>query len=218
MTEPAITVWGAASSRALRVYWALHELGLAYVRRPIRARTGETQTDEYGRINPKRKIPSLRDGDQVITESAAIVNYLFRAYGAAADVFVPEVAGEQAASDEWCYFVMMELDAHSLYIIRRHKYLSEIYGEAPEAVASAEDYCLKQIDAVVPRIAAADPYLFGDRLGAADILLATTLDWAENYGLTLPEACVAYRDRTTARPAYAAAAAANAVDANTGED
>ncbi len=212
MTEPSITVWGANSSRALRVYWALHELGLAYDRRPIGSRTGETLTDEYGHINPKRKIPSLQDGDLVITESAAIVNYLFRAYGAAADVFVPGDAAAQAASDEWCYFVMMELDAHSLYLIRRHKYLPEIYGAAPVAVASAEEYCRKQIDAVVPRIAAADPYLFGDRIGAADILLTTTLNWAENYGLELPPACRAYRDRTVARPAYVAAAAANTVE------
>jgi glutathione S-transferase len=211
MTEAAITVWGAASTRAFRVYWALHELGLSYERRPIRARTGETQTDDYGRLNPKRKIPCLEDGDLVLSESAAIVNHLFRAYGAGADVFVPGSAGEQAASDEWCYFVMTELDAHALYLIRRHKYLPEIYGAAPEAVASAEEYFLKQIGAVAPRVAAVGRYLFGDRLGVADILLVTTLDWALNYDIALPAPCLAYRDRAAARPAYAAAQAANAV-------
>jgi glutathione S-transferase len=209
MATPDITIWGAGTSRVLRVLWALHELGLAYDHHPFGARTEETQTDDYSRLNPKRKIPALKDGDRVLTESGAIVNYLFAAYGADADVFVPADPSEQAISDEWCYFALMELDGHCLYVIRRHDGLSDIYGAAPQAVASAREYCLKQINAVVPRIAGANPYLFGDRFGAADIVLATTLAMATTFGVTLPAECLAYEARAKDRPAYAAAAAAN---------
>ncbi len=204
-----IVLWGAISLRALRVHWALQELGLPYEFRPIQSRTGETLSAEYTRHNPKQKIPCLQDGEFTLTESPAIVNYLFNAHGAGKGVFLPETAEEQARSDEWSYFAMMELDAHSLYLIRRHKFLPEIYGEAPVAVASAEEYCLKQINAVAPRVALADPYLFGDRIGAADILLSTTLHFAQRYELALPEPCQAYMDRALARPAYQAAKARN---------
>jgi glutathione S-transferase len=208
MTD-GIVLWGAISLRALRVHWALQELGLPYAFRPIQSRTGETLTAEYTRHNPKQKIPCLQDGDFTLTESPAIVNYLFNAYGAGKDVFLPESAEERARSDEWGYFAMMELDAHSLYLIRRHKFLPEIYGEAPVAVASAMEYCLKQIDAVAPRVALAAPYLFGDKISAADILLATTLHFAQRYEVALPAPCQVYMDRALARPAYQAARARN---------
>ncbi len=211
MTETKITVWGAGSNRVLRVHWALHELGLAYRGEPIGARSGETQTDDYGRLNPKRKIPYLQDGDFGLSESAAIVQYLFYAYGAGADVHLPATAREQAVSDEWSYFVMAELDAHCLYIIRRHGYLSDIYGEAPIAVDSAKEYFLKQLKAMAPRIAEAEPYLFGSRIGVADILLTTCLHWAMTYDIALDDTCREYHARTTARPAYAAAQARNAL-------
>ena len=208
MTD-GIVLWGAVSVRALRVHWALQELGLPYGFKPIQSRSGETLTEEYTRHNPKQKIPCLQDGDFTLTESAAIVNYLFNAYGAGKDVYLPQTPMDQARSDEWSYFAMMELDAHALYVIRRHKFLPDIYGEAPVAVASAAEYCLKQLTAVAPAVALADPYLFGDKFGAADILLSTTFDFADRYDVALPEPCRAYRDRAYARPAFQAAKARN---------
>ena len=209
-----ITLWGAGTLRAHRVHWALHELNLDYRCEPIQSRSGETLTATYTALNPKQKIPFLQDGEFGLSESAAILNYLFASYGDAAEVYLPQTEQQRARSDEWCYFIMTELDAHSLYIIRRHGDLSAIYGETPVAVASAEQYFLKQMAAVAPRIEAADPYLFGDRLGVADILLTTCLDWALMCDFFIDAGCHTYRERTTARPAYAASLAANAVAGN----
>ncbi len=211
MSESGITVWGAVTPRALRVHWALEELGLDYDAEPIQSRTGETQTEEYTRLNPKQKIPYLQDGDFGISESAAIIEYLFRNYGAGKDVFVPANPQDQALSDEWSYFIMTELDAHTLYVMRRHGDLAEIYGDSPIAINSAEQYFVKQMRAMTPRLAAADPYLFGDKIGVADILLTTTLGWADAYAVPLDEVSRAYMARTAARPAYAAAMKRNAL-------
>jgi glutathione S-transferase len=211
MTDSKITVWGAVTPRALRVHWALEELGLEYDAKPIQSRTGETQTDEYTRLNPKQKIPYLQDGDWGVSESAGIIEYLFRAYGEGKDVFVPQNAREQAKSDEWSYFIMTELDAHTLYVMRRHGDLAEIYGDSPIAITSAEQYFMKQMRAMTPRIAAASPYLFGNKIGVADILLATTLGWAHAYAVPLDDVARDYMAITTARPAYAAAMKRNAL-------
>jgi len=211
MSESSITVWGAVTPRALRVHWALEELGLEYNVQPIQSRTGETQTEEYTQLNPKQKIPYLQDGDFGISESAAIIEYLFRTYGAGKDVFVPANTQEQAKSDEWSYFIMTELDAHTLYVMRRHGDLAEIYGDSPIAIASAEQYFMRLMRAVTPRIAAADPFLFGDKIGVADILLATTLGWAHAYAVRLDEVAREYMARTVDRPAYAAAMKRNAL-------
>ena len=121
----------------MRAHWALHELGLDYDAKLVASRSGETQTDEFGRLNPKRKIPVLRDGDFTLTESAAIVTYLGDTYGGASGLVPAAGTRERARYDEACFFVMMELDAHTLYVVRRHRDLAALYGEAPAAVTEA---------------------------------------------------------------------------------
>ena len=39
-----------------------------------------------------------------------------------------------ALEDEWCNFIYGELDETSLYVMRRHHDLKDIYGDAPEVV------------------------------------------------------------------------------------
>ncbi len=184
-----ITLWGAGTVRAQRVHWALRELALDYRHEAIQARSGETLTPAYTALNAKQKIPFLQDGELGLSESAAILHYLFARYGDAAQFHLPQNELERAASDEWCYFIMTELDAHALYLIRRHGDLAAIYGEAPLAVAAAGQYFQKQMAAVAPLIASADPYLFGERLGVADILLTSCLDWALRCELEIDAGC-----------------------------
>jgi glutathione S-transferase len=59
------------------------------------------------------------------------------------------------------------------------------------------------------RIGSADPYVCGDRLSVADVLLMTCLDWAVLCDLVLPEPVAHYRRRVALRPAYRAALTKN---------
>ncbi len=194
-----LEIWGIGTTRAMRAHWVALELGLDYECHAIGPRTGETRTAEFTRLNPKQKIPVLRHGDLVLSESAAIVQYLTETFDSP-DFFVPANATQRAKLNEWCYFVMMELDAHALYLIRRHDGLKEIYGAAPEAVASAREYFTKYLDAMAPRMAG--PHVMGDKFSIADVLLITCLDWALAYDIALPPAAAAYRDHVAQRPAY----------------
>ncbi len=202
MTFAKPTVWGIGSTRAMRVHWTLLELGVDYETRAIRTRTPETQTEEFARLNPRRKIPVLCHGSLVLTESAAIVGYLTDTFAAPKGFFSPSDATQRAKVNEWSYFVMTELDAHSLYLIRRHYGLKEVYGEAPEAVASAREYFLKQVNAMSDKVAAAGTYLMGHEFSTADIIFMTCLDWAIMYELELPQALVSYHGRVAQRPIY----------------
>ena len=84
-----LTLWGAGTSRTLRAHWMLIELGLEYEFHPIGSRTGETLTPEFLRLNPKHKIPVLRHGSSVITESAAIIQYLSEMFPKPEQIFIP---------------------------------------------------------------------------------------------------------------------------------
>jgi len=209
MADDSLIVWGVESTRTMRVHWMLHELGLVYETRPIGSRTGETNTDAYARLNPRQKIPVLQHGPLVLSESAPIALYLSEEFPTAEAFHVPRDPAGRAKLNEWCFFIMTELDAHTLYVIRRHDGLKEIYGEAPTAVAAAETYFLKQLDAMAARAGADGGFLLGPDCSVADVLMMTCLDWACFYDIELPAAWQAYQARFDDRPAYRAAFAAN---------
>jgi glutathione S-transferase len=199
-----LTLFGVGTSRTMRAHWALLELGLDYESLPIQSRSGETLTDDFKHLNPRHKIPVLQHGQFVLSESAAIVQYLSDTFADPGEFYAPRDARSRAELNEWCYFIMTELDAGSLYVVRRHSDLAPVYGEAETAVASAKAYFLHNLEAMAPRIDRA-PYLFGEHLSGADILLTTCLDWAVVSGVVLPKQASDYQGRLTRRPAYQAA-------------
>ncbi len=183
-----LVLWGCATPRTLRVHWALHELGLDYRCEPIQPRASGDLNEAFAKLNPQQKVPVLQDNDFVLTESAAIVNYLYAAYGPPAMSMAAGDPGKRASYDAWCYFVMTELDATSLYVLRRHVGLAQIYGEAPAAVASAKAYFQRQIQ-------------------------KSCFVMAKPHDIQLADILIAYRDRAMARAAYAAALTANSPEA-----
>lgn len=207
--KPQLSLWGAGTPRTLRAHWILNELGLEYERRPVWSRTGETQTPDFRKLNPREKIPVLQDGDLTLAESAAIVTYLAEKYGQSTGLIPPAASPRRAAYYEWCFFTMTELDAHTLYVIRRHSGLRELYGEAPNAVRAAREGFEKQVRVADQRLAGQGPFILGDVFTGADILLTTCLAWADRYELPLTEALRDHMRRTTSRHAYRLASAAN---------
>ena len=185
----------------MRAHWMAHELGLDYEPRLIGSRTGETQTDAFRTLNPKGKIPVLEDDDLVLTESVAIVTYLGDTYGGDSGLIPAANTIERARYNEWCAFVQMELDAHTLYILRKHRDLAEQYGEAPAAVATAIEGFQMQVQVADAALKGKD-YLVGNRFTAADIILTTTLKWAIAYEVALTPRLIEYTNFHAKRPAY----------------
>jgi glutathione S-transferase len=203
MAPNGLTLWGMGTVRQLRPHWMLAEMGLEYEYFPVHPRSGETMRPEFLKINPRHKVPVLRHRDMIITESAAIIQYLSEAFEPPASLYVPRDTIGRARLNEWCYFIMSELDATSLYLIRRHLGLKHIYGEAPRAVEEARKYFSEQLGAVADRIRG--EFLLGERFSVADILMITCLDWAVSEKIELPAQAAAYHARLAQRPAYQAA-------------
>src|SRR5947209_19853443 len=83
-TKPVLYM-SPGSHHSRRVTLLVHELARDVERRPIGVRPrgmgGENESPDYLKLNPLGKVPLLKDGDYVLTESNAIMAYLAERHG-----------------------------------------------------------------------------------------------------------------------------------------
>lgn len=72
--------WGSGSAYSWRVLLTLEAKGLPYQSRLLEFSKGENKTPEYLALNPRGRVPTIRDGGTVMYESMAIMAYLERKY------------------------------------------------------------------------------------------------------------------------------------------
>ena len=202
-------LWGVGTSRTIRAHWALIELNLSYKTEIIRTRTTDTETAAFKSVNPRQKIPVLQDGTLTMGESAAIVTYLAESYSTAQVNLIPDNPKARAKYFEWMSFICMELDATSLYVLRRHWSLPEIYGDSPVANKASEEYFNRMITAADKLKNPKQKYLLETGFSGVDILMTTTLKWAIDYNQKIPNDFMEYLDHMVNRPGYIAALEAN---------
>ncbi len=195
-----LQIWGVSTTRTLRPIWTAEELGLTYTLTPIGPRTGAVQHPDYLERNPKGKVPFMTDGGFGLSESVAICRYLIERYGSDDTITYPTSVVERAKTDEWCCFILGELDETSLYVIRRHEGLKHIYGDAPATVDAAREYCAKQFRAAAELLVG--PYVLGETFGLPDILIMSCITWADRLQVELPDRIRALHDVIAVRPAY----------------
>ena len=190
-------VWGHGTPRTLRVYWALREHQLPFTRHLVRTRTEDMDDPAFQRVSPGRKIPAVEHAGLVLTESAAIADYVFRLAGTQAqDIRV------HATIERWSNFVLMEIDATALYVLRRHQDLPQIYGDAPAACAAAAEYYDRQMAVIDAYLSDGRDYVSGAAFSKADIFLASCACWADLYEMPVPSNVRDHFTRMSARPAY----------------
>ena len=202
-------LWGVGTSRTIRAHWALIELNLSYKTEIIRTRTTDTETAAFKSVNPRQKIPVLQDGTLTMGESAAIVTYLAESYSTEQVSLIPDNPKARAKYFEWMSFICMELDATSLYVLRRHWSLPEIYGDSPVANKASEEYFNRMITAADKLKNPKQKYLLETGFSGVDILMTTTLKWAIDYNQKIPTNFMEYLDHMVNRPGYIAALEAN---------
>lgn len=90
MERPAMKLYYAPQSRAVRVAWLLEELGLDYDVEQYKLGDPNLRTPEYRQRHPMGRVPVLEDGDVTIFESGAIIQYVLARHGNGR--LVPDVA------------------------------------------------------------------------------------------------------------------------------
>ena len=115
-----IKIYGYPQTRSRRLTWMMEELEQDYEFVLIDLMKGEGQSPEFLAVNPAGKVPAMADGELVLTESAAIINYL-------ADKWPEKQLAPELGSParglfyQWSHFVMAELE-QPLWTIGKHKF------------------------------------------------------------------------------------------------
>jgi glutathione S-transferase len=76
-----ITVHHLNNSRSQRILWMLEELGVPYEVKRYQRQPSMQAPDELRKVHPLGKSPVITDGDKVLAESGAILEYLSETYG-----------------------------------------------------------------------------------------------------------------------------------------
>lgn len=194
-----LTLFHWAPSRSMTARWMLEETGAPYevVLTDITKGVGA----DYLEVNPMGKVPALRHGETVVTETAAICCYL-------ADAF-PSAGLAPPASDprRGPYLKWLFYGPSCLEPAMTHKALGWPEGRRGMLGWGSYDDVVSVLRAAV----AQGPYLLGDMFSAADVVIGGGVRWGLQFKLLpeLPEFS-AYAARLAARPALQRQTAADA--------
>lgn len=199
-----ITVFG--EGRGFRVVWLLEELGVPYRLREVDLRAGVENDTEFLAINPGGFIPALRDGDVIMVESIAIMEYLLAKHGPTS------LAPDFRDPSYPLYKQFLLLGEAGLAGPLNTVFVSRHLAPEAERGGAVERWALKTFQSrlgLVLRQLAKTPFLAGDNFTAADIVVTTALEVADRHGShVLGPLERAYVARTTAREGYQRAMAA----------
>ena len=194
-----ITLYGMPHTRSFRALWALEEIGVKYHYQVVNLGKGEGKSADFLALNPSGKLPVLTEGDLVLTESAAICTYLADCHPE--KKLVPAVGTlDRARYNQWCYFVMSELE-QPLWTMGKHKFALPKEYRVRQVQKTADFEFMRAIRVLEEGLKGRD-FLVGDHFTMADLLVVHTLNWADvfkiDHGCQLLDT---YRDRIRQREA-----------------
>jgi glutathione S-transferase len=206
-----ITIYHLSSSRSERVVWLMEELGLDYQLERFQREQNGAAPEAMKGTHALGRAPVIRDGDAVLAESGAIVEYIVHRYGNGRLVVPPNAEG-YARYLYWLHFA--EGSLMSLLLI------ALVLSRVPDGSASAAGVRvlarMKHMLTFVDGELAAVPYVAGADFTAADVMMTfpfTTMRRYLDYDIAPYANIVAYVKRIEARPAYQKAMALAGPDA-----
>jgi glutathione S-transferase len=226
-------LYGMQQSRSFRCLWALEEAGIEYEYVPVKLRTEAEDPDsaqhpDYLALNVQGKVPTLINGDLVLTESVAILYYIGRC--APESGLLPNASMDVYAKlDEMTTFILAELEqplwskGKHLFALPQEKRIPQMFETARFEFAKA----VNTLDHLLGAVGLSDSgsgdsgfsdrglsdrnsgdsgsgdkqFAVADQFTIADILLAQTFNWAIRFEFDVPQKYIDLRNRHYGRPA-----------------
>jgi glutathione S-transferase len=197
-----ITIYHLSTSRSERVIWLMEELGLQYNLERFAREPSMLAPAALREIHPLGKSPVIRDGDTVLVESGAILEYIINRHGGGR-LAVPVSSPDYARYLQWMHFA----EGSAMTQLLLHLFLGGMMpgvDQSAPMVAMVKDRTatlLRYIDDELRQ----RPYFAGETFTAADIMMVYPFGMVTGFLKTdmaqYPNT-QAYLDRIGKRPAY----------------
>jgi glutathione S-transferase len=197
-----LKIYHVPGTRSIRVVWLCEELELPFERVPIDFSAEYRASAEWRRLNPVGKVPAMTDGDLILFESGAMIEYILDHYGEGRLRPAPGSVAH-ARYLQWSWFAESTF-ARALGEIVNHR---RVFGEASIAPVLDEmrdrsRVCLAALEDALE----GKDYLVADDFTAADIMMGYSVflaRWVSAMGEGEFPNVSSYFDRLKARPAFA---------------
>ena len=179
-------------SRGRIIRWMLEEVGQPYKTEVIDY--AAIKSPAYLAINPMGKVPALRHGDAVVTESAAICAYLADAFPQA-KLAPPSGDRQRATYYRWMFFAAGPIEAAT-----SNKALNFVVPPGRERMIGYGTY--EQTMSALEGAVSKGKYLLGDNFSAADVYVGSAVGFGMMFGtMEKRPAFEQYWQRVSTRPA-----------------
>lgn len=219
-----ITVHHLETSRSQRILWLLEELGVPYELKIYqRDKATKLAPAALKKIHPLGKSPVITDGEEVIAESGAIIEYLVETYGAQATGELAHLLPAPGTpAHRQCRFWMHYAEGSLMnWLVMKLVFMSIPAQPMPFFVKPIARALCAQVQAklIDPNLASAlefmdahlakHPWFAGEQLTMADFQMSFAVEAALSRagGADHVAHLQAYRQRMVARPAYQRAVA-----------
>lgn len=188
------TLIGNPKSRAFRVLWALEEMGLPYQLSSV-----GPHSDAIKAYNPSGKLPALLDGDDVIIDSVAIIQYLADKHQALTH---PAGTLARAKQDSFTQMICDDFDG-SCWTMAKHSFVFPEELRSKPAIKPGVQWDIQRAIHSLENRIGNGPWLTGDVFTIPDLLLTHCSNWMDASGLGgLTGKSEALVERAKQRPAY----------------
>ncbi|XP_076585881.1 glutathione S-transferase theta-1a [Chaetodon auriga] len=163
--------------------------------------TGQQYSEEFGKISIIRRVPVMKDGSFILTESIAILKYLAQKYSSSvADHWYPADLQQQARVNEYLSWQHLNLRSHGSKVFLLRTLFPVIMGsEAPKEKMDAAIEDLNQsLDLLEGKFLQNKPFIIGDKISVADLVAIVEIMQAVGSGLDVFEnrpKLIAWRER-----------------------
>ena len=167
------------SPRAFKVMALANHLGLDCAIRMVDLTKGDHKTPQYAALNPNMRMPTLKDGDHVLWESNAILQYL--ASKKPDSGLLPREEGARLDVTRWQFWDLAHWDPTCAVFIFENVVKPVVLksGEPdPAAIAKATE-SFHRVAQVLDGQLKGKKFVTGDTLTVADFSLGAPLNLAE---------------------------------------
>ncbi|MCQ0969936.1 glutathione S-transferase family protein [Paracoccus sp. TK19116] len=203
-----LVIHGVTRSRASRLIWLCHEIGLDYRQEPViqayrladpmaRDAPLNTRTPAFLALSPAGAIPVIEDDGLVLSESMACTLYLARKHGLPLG---PADAAEDALMMQWSFFAATAIEPDALTVL----FLGDSRGSEDRAlVANAAERLMRPLQVLEDHLSRGGQ-MVGNRFTVADINVAEVIRYAQGHDALMARfpSLIAWLQDCQKRPAF----------------